>query len=58
MSLLFFSNGNGNFSCIFTCHFIFSKSLSILSAIQKQHFVRLKCIGVPPKEEICRFLFS
>ena len=58
MSLLFFSNKTAFFSCIFTCHFIFSNSLLILSVVQMQHFARLKWIGVRPKEEKCQFLFS
>ena len=51
MSLLFFSNETAFFLCIVTCYFIFSNSLSILSAVQKQHFVRLKCIGCPQRSK-------
>ena len=57
MSLLFFSKETAFFHA-FSSHFIFSNFLSILSAVQKQHFARLNCIGVPPKEEKCQFLFS
>ena len=46
------------FLCIFMCHFIFLKSLSIFPQFQNQHFARLKCIGVPPKEQKCHFFFS
>ena len=54
----FLLQSNGIFSFIFTCYFIFSKSLSILSAFQEEHFEKLKDIGVPPNEEKCHFLFS
>ena len=54
----FFLQSNGIFSCIFLCHFIFSKSLLILPAFQKQHFARIKSIGVPQKKEKCHFSFS
>ena len=46
------------FLCIFTRHFNFSNSLSIFSQFQKQHFARLRHIGVTPKKEICHFFFS
>ena len=58
MSVPFLSESNGIFSCIFTCHFIFSKSFSILLPLQKQHFASLERIGVPQKEEKCHFSFS
>ena len=58
MSLLFFSNETGIFACILTCHLIFLKSFLILLRLQKQDFASLECIGVPPKEEKCQFLFS
>ena len=35
----------------------FFQSLSILPPFQKQHFARLKRIGVLPKEEKCHFFF-
>ena len=57
MSFLFFCNQTAFFLCIFMGHFIFSKSLSILPAFQKQHFTRIKSIGVPQKEEKCHFFF-
>ena len=40
------------------CHFIFSKSVPISPAFQKQHFASVKSIGVPQKKEKCHFSFS
>ena len=54
----FFLESNGIFSCIFTCHFIYSNSLSIFPPFQNQHFAKLKCIRVPQKEDKCHFSFS
>ena len=57
MSVLFFLIEWHFFACIFTCHLIFLKSVSILPAFQKQHFATLKRTGVPPKEEKVSLLF-
>ena len=57
MSVLFSLIERQFFLCIFMCHFIFLKSLLIFPQFQNQHFARLRCIGVPPKEEKCQFLF-
>ena len=48
----------GIFSCIFTCHFIFPKSLSILPTFQNQHFARLKRIEVRQRRKSVTSFFS
>ena len=58
MSVPFFLESNGIFSCIFTCYFISLRSLLIFPQFQKEHFARPKCIRVPPKEQKCHFFFS
>ena len=58
MLRLFFSNRMaGIFSFIFTCYFIFPKSILILPPFQNQHFAMLRHIGVPPKEKKCHHFF-
>ena len=49
MSLLFFSNQKAFFHAFLRASSFFSKSLSILSALQTQLFARIKRIGVAPK---------
>ena len=59
MPLLFFSLIEWHFFIhFFTCLFIFLKFLSLLPAFQKQHFARIKRIGVPQKKEKVQFFFS
>ena len=53
----FFLESNGIFSCIFTWHFIFSKSFLILLPLQKQHFASLRRIAIPQKEKKMSLLF-
>ena len=53
----FFLESNGIFACIFTCHFSFLKSFSILLPFQKQHFASIERIVVPQKEGKCHFSF-
>ena len=58
MSFLFFFNRMAFFHVFLHAISFFFNSLSILPAFQKQHFARIKCIGVPQKEEKCKFFFS
>ena len=57
MSLLFFTIETAFLHVFLHAISFFYNPLLITSAVQKQDFVRIKCIGVPPKEEKCRFFF-